>query len=322
MRNSLFGLPLLAAALFSGMSLSAEEFPKAEISSGKMRAQLYLPDAQRGYYRGTRFDWSGVISSLQYDGHEYFGVWFERHDPFIHDAITGPVEEFRTGETALGYAEAKPGGTFVRIGVGVVRKPEEPAYKGLHTYEILDNGKWAVKKGSDWIEFNHLLDAGNGYGYAYTKRISLSGNVMTIAHSLRNTGAKVIETEQYNHNFFVMDQRPSGPEFTVTFAFTPRALLDLKGMAAIRDRQLVYLRELQKGESVFSGIEGFGAGANDYSVEVQNHKTGAKVKITGDRPLSRVNYWSIQTTLCPEPFISLHIEPGKEENWTYRYEFQ
>ena len=55
------------------------------------------PTRNTGYYRGTRFDWSGAIASLTWNGHEYFGQWFDRYDPKIHDAITGPVEEFLTG---------------------------------------------------------------------------------------------------------------------------------------------------------------------------------------------------------------------------------
>ena len=41
-------------------------FPEAQISNGQIRAKLYLPDARRGFYRSTRFDWSGVIASLEY----------------------------------------------------------------------------------------------------------------------------------------------------------------------------------------------------------------------------------------------------------------
>src|SRR5277367_2879104 len=97
--------------------------PQAAISNGILHAKLYLPDAVNGYYRATRFDWSGVIASLDFQGHSYFGVWFPRYDPLLHDAITGPVEEYRTGDSALGYADAAAGGTFIRIGVGVLRKP-------------------------------------------------------------------------------------------------------------------------------------------------------------------------------------------------------
>src|SRR5215203_1126709 len=95
----------------------AADVPTATIANGKLRAPIYLPDAKAGYHRGARLDWSGVISSLTFKGHEYFGQWFEQYDPTLHDAIQGPVEEFLTGDSALGYAEAAASGTFVRIGI-------------------------------------------------------------------------------------------------------------------------------------------------------------------------------------------------------------
>ena len=107
------------------LRLAAADFPEAEISNSRVRAKLYLPDTKIGYYRGTRFDWSGVIASLECDGHSYFGKWFERYDPKLHDAISGPVEEFFTNGAGLGYHEAKPGESFVKIGVGVRRKTDE-----------------------------------------------------------------------------------------------------------------------------------------------------------------------------------------------------
>ena len=50
-----------------------------------------------------------VIQSLKMKEHEYFGQWFPKYDPKLHDAIMGPVEEFVYNEMALGYDEAKAG---------------------------------------------------------------------------------------------------------------------------------------------------------------------------------------------------------------------
>ena len=224
--------PVLAVA-----ALSAADFPQAEISNGPIHAKFYLPDPQRGYYRGTRFEWTGVIPSLQYAGHEYFGQWFEKYDPKTHDAIAGPVEEFRGKYGGLGYEEAKAGGTFVRIGVGVVRKPEEPEYRIFGTYDIVDAGKWKVRRGNGWIEFTHELKDGTGYAYTYRKTVRLAKGkpAMRIEHVLRNRGRKTIETEQYDHNFFVMDRQPTGPDFTVRFPFDVRAKADLKDLAKVAD---------------------------------------------------------------------------------------
>ncbi len=54
-------------------------FPEAQISNGQIRAKLYLPDARRGFYRSTRFDWSGVIASLEYNGHQVLRPLVYRH---------------------------------------------------------------------------------------------------------------------------------------------------------------------------------------------------------------------------------------------------
>jgi len=301
--------------------VAAPVAPQAEIANSRITATLYLPDAQAGYYRGTRFDWAGVISSLKWNGHEYFGQWFERYDPKLHDAITGPVEEFLTGDSALGYAEAKPGESFVRIGVGAVRKPDEPAYRRFETYEIVDPGKWSVDKGSDWIELTHELRDTAGYAYVYRKRIRLHDDTLVLEHRMKNTGRKPIATSVYNHNFFTLDNQPTGPDFIVRFPFTPRAARPLNDLAAIRGNDLVFLRELERRQTVFSEIEGFSAKAADYDFRLENRKTGAGVRMTGDRPLQKLLFWSAGKTVCPEPYIDVSAAPGKESSWRITYQF-
>jgi hypothetical protein len=207
--------------------------PEATISNSKVKATLLLPDAEKGYYRGTRFDWAGSISSLEANGHSYFGKWFDRYDPKLHDAIQGPVEEFLIGDSTLGYAEAKPGEKFVRIGIGALKKIEEPKFERFKTYEIVDGGKRTQKMGPDWIEFTHELTDINGYAYLYTKRLSLTKDKaeLVIQHSLKNTGKKVIDTDVYNHNFYMLDKQTTGPDVTVKFAFPPKGAADFRGLS-------------------------------------------------------------------------------------------
>lgn len=317
MRLALIAVALLIPALF------AAEFPSAGISNEIIRARLLLPDAQNGYYRATRFDWSGVIASLRYKDHEYFGPWFARHDPLINDAITGPVEEFRSNDGGLGYGEARPGGAFIRIGVGVVRKPDEPQYQPFRTYEIVDPGKWTITRGPDRVSFVHELAADTGYAYVYRKTVRLApdSSELILEDSIENTGRRVIETEQYNHNFFVIDNQPAGPDFVVRFPFQLRARRDIKGPAELRGAEIAFLRPLADGESAYAELEGFGSTAADYSITVENRRTGAGVRIRGDRPLSRLVFWSIRTTVCPEPYISIRVEPGRTFEWRIAYQF-
>ena len=143
MAHSLLAMGLTAVLTFTAVlglagswDTPAADVPQAEITNGDLRVKLYLPDARRGYYRGTRFDWSGVIAALEYKGHNYYAPWYNRIDPRVHDfqyegdeivastcsGVMGPVEAFQTNHTALGFDEAKVGGTFIKIGVGVLRK--------------------------------------------------------------------------------------------------------------------------------------------------------------------------------------------------------
>ena len=317
MKRWLVALLPMSAALFG------QEYPKARIANGSIQAELYLPDVQKGYYRATRFDWSGVVGSLKFKGHEYYGVWFPKHDPLIHDAITGPVEAFETRGAGLGYDEAKPGGSFVRIGVGLLEKPEEAAYRFTYTYKMVDPGKWQVKKGEDWIEFVQELPDKIGYAYVYTKRIRLTPGKpeMVLSHTLKNTGSKVIETTPFDHNFFVIDGQPSGPSFVLRFPFEPRTATNLRGLVELRGHELRFLKEFQGNENIFVELEGYQPAAAQNEIVVENRTTGAGVKITGDKPLSRLGFWTRRETVCPEPYIRLRIAPGQTEKWESHYSF-
>jgi hypothetical protein len=313
----------LAAVLSPTAGIGADAFPSAEISNGLVKVRLHLPDAEKGSYRGTRFDWSGIIVSLEYQGHTYFGQWYARHDPLINDAITGPVQEFFTETPGVGYDASNPGGKFVRLGAGVVQRPLERDVSGRRPVKIINPGKWTVDRGPNWIEFTHELAEADGYEYVYTKRLTLAPRApeMTISQRFRSTGTKVIEAQPYNHNFLMLDGQPSGPGFVVRFRFIPRAVSSLKDLVEIRGNEIHYLRELKPGESVLTLLEGFGKSSKDYDIVVENRNTGAGVRIVGDHPLSRVQFWSIRTTLCPEPFIRLRVEPGKTVKWSSRYRF-
>jgi hypothetical protein len=316
----------LAIALVSISAMcAAADYPEAAISNGQISAKLYLPDAHAGYYQATRFDWSGQMPSLEYKGHSYFGNWNPApYSPKLHDAIMGPVEEFLTNGAGLGYADAKPGGTFLKIGVGVIKKPEERAFQQFKTYDIADPGKWTVKKKADSVEFTQIVaDPSSGYAYRYTKVVQLVKGqpMMTLAHSLKNTGKKAIESDVYEHNFYMLDAQPTGPDVVIKFPFEVHATQDLHGFAETKGKEFVYLKELTGRESAQSNLTGYGSDPKDYDISEENTKTGAGVRQTCDRPLVRINYWSIRSTACPEAYIHMKIAPGETFTWKISYQF-
>jgi hypothetical protein len=304
-------LCLLAAAA-SALAADPPQ-PNLEISNGVLTAKLHLPDPTNGYYQGTRFDWAGVIASLERKGHTYFGVWFPRYDPKLHDAITGPVDSFN----AIGYDEAAVGDKFLRIGVGWLKRPDAPKVDNFHTYDIVDGGKWTEKHGKDWVEFTHTL----GDTYVYRKRVALVKDQLVIEHSLKNTGKKTLETDVFNHDFFMLDNQPTSPDIVVKFPFEPKSGADWRGPGEFQGKELVYKQELPQGVSVSGELTGYGTAAAEQDFRVENRKTGVGVHQTGDHPMSRLYFWSIRTTVCPEAYVHVKVEPGKEERWRSAFEF-
>ncbi len=343
--NSLLGMGLAAVSAsavllgsVAGGKPSAPDPPQATITNGQIRVKLYLPDARKGFYRGTRFDWSGVIASLEYKGHDYYGPWFNRVDPKVHDyryagaeivaspcsGAVGPVEEFGTKGSALGWDEAKVGGTYIKIGVGVLRK-ETRDYDFVREYPIVDPGEWTIHQNRDSMEFVHKLnDPSSGYGYIYRKTVRLIEGKpeMVLEHSLKNTGRRTIESTVYNHNFLVLDKQPPGPDFTITLPFQIRSSNPpTRELAEIRGNQIVFLKTLQNEDMVETLMEGFGDSPKDNEIRIENRQVGAGMTITGDHPLSSLNLWSIRTVLAMEPFIAMSINPGEEFIWKVSYQY-
>ena len=311
----LTGLCLLLAAC-NTQKMNFKQYPSAVIANGEIRMQIYLPDAEKGLYRATRFDWSGIIGSVRYKGHEYFGYWKETHDPLVHEDLTGPVEGFI--EPGLGYEEAKPGEAFLRIGVGALEKEEETKYGWTKTYNILDHGQWTIDRGENWIKFVHEIQSDLGYGYRYEKTIRLKTDGFVIEHRLQNTGRKPIETDQFNHNFFVIDGQKSGPAFQIRFPYEISTDRDTKGLVEIDGKNINFLQELDNN-SVFLELNGFGQEATDHQATVLNQRSGAGVTFTVDKPLYRRAFCACETTLSPENFIWLSVAPGAEERWVSDY---
>lgn len=299
--------------------------PKASISNGLIDAVVYLPDSANGYYRGSRFDWSGVVPCLAYQGHTYFGVWFPHYDPLLHDAITGPVEEFRQADdtTAWGYDHAKPGEPFVKPGVGVLRRTDDTPYKFSAQYPLVDGGKWTVRTQPAGVSFTHHLQGPPGFAYVYTKVLKLEKNkpILVLEHEMKNTGTAPIETDVYDHDFYMIDNAVTGPDMVVRFPFTPQAEPGLENGARTDGKEIVYGRELLTGETASSTLTGYSNQPSDYDFFVENRKTGAGVEQSGDLPISRLYFWSIRTTICPEAYVHLKIAPGQSAHWTIRYRF-
>ncbi len=171
-------------------------------------------------------------------------------------AITGPVEEFSTNEEGLGFSDASPGGTFLKIGVGVLRKPDNAKYSMFRLYDIVDHGTWAVHTMPASIVFTQrVMDPSSGYGYLYQKTVRLVAGKpqMVIEHRLTNIGKRPIVSSVYDHNFLVLDNQAIGPDFTITLPFEIHPAKPVNtALGSVDGKTITYLKQMQ-GRDHFRG---------------------------------------------------------------------
>ena len=272
--------------------------------------KLVLHDPQDGFYLGTRFDRSGVFDSVLWKGVEMAGRWFTAYDPSMHDAVCGPAEEF----SPIGYDDAAPGGTFIKIGVGLLERPDAAPYDRFRLYGIADPGTWTVEAGEDTIAFIHKLDG----IYLYRKEIAITGpSSFSIRHALNSLGAP-LSGEVYNHNFWTFGRFETGPSRLIDFPFTPdgswRAQYD---SVAFTGSGVRFSRTFQPGESVFSGnIHQRGSSGMPYAMTLSDGPLA--VSIRGSVPVTRTVLWSNHRIACLEPYNDFHTP----FDWEIEYQFQ
>ena len=282
------------------------------LERGTTRLRMMDPRAPEPYYRGTRFDRTGIILSLDTAGHRYVQPWQRRYDPCSHDAVSGPAEEFLPVMRALSAG-------ILKIGVGLLRDDGQP-YDRFKLYEVLDPGRMTVTLGQS-AGFQQSL---NGH-YDYIKTVELPADGrLRIAHALTNRSALPLDTYVYCHNFFILDGAPTGRATRFEFPWRPigdwRAPYD---SVRLTERGIAFERDLAPDETVFMGnLRPTPQVRDGYRFTLRNEDNGLSVEAACDRPMEYAVFWSNADVSCLEPYLPLHLDPGQTAHWTLDYRFR
>jgi hypothetical protein len=312
--------------------IRAEEYPQHVLKVEGFKANVYLPDAEKGFYRGSRFDWAGVVGNIEFAGHTLFTPWLTgKHDPKFNAAIVGPVDEFGNKKTP-GFTEAKIGENFLKIGIGELRKHEDKEYNSLIDYKVVKPASWKIATEGNTIHFNQQVKTDFGYGYTYDKTLTVASGkgstpqkpivLMTITYRLANTGEKPIETNVFNHNFYNVDRDTVGENYRLRFPFdvTPKEPKErFEEVIAIKGPELTFRKSLERG-SIYSELIGY-TSTTSAGFSIHHSKSHVRMKVIGTAPISLFNLWGVGTTICPEPFHDFSIKPGEKREWSWTYQF-
>lgn len=313
LQMGLVGASLLGFAQFQ--IAKAAPFPSATLSNKNISVELYLPDPTRGYYRSTRFDWSGIPGKVTSGGISYFRDFVEPQDPTNTTAGRGFIEEFRM---PVGYGE---GNRFLKIGVGILEKTDSAPYDYGGKYLAVDLGKWVTQIKGARAEFEHILPAVSGYRVAYRKEIEITNQILWITHFLKNIGEKAVQTTHYGHHFVTWGRGPVDPSTRLDFNFFLAFANNQKDRYRFDDNKVLFNRALGDHELTWILMDGFIPGQQHLSFSIYRSPIQAGLEMVAHFPVNTYGLFMSGHSISPEPNYDINLEPGKSCRWVAKYRF-
>jgi len=223
-------------------------------------------------------------------------------------------------DTALGFKEAKIGGWFHKIGVGLLKKTDS-AYNFSKKYE-LQPATFNLTSTTNKLLIDCHSKIVNGYGYILTKTIELQENSFSMHYLLKNTGNKTIITDEYVHNFMAINNASIGKSYMLKFPFQLQPTLFEE---TINPAQKVTIgtndftfKDTPKEPFFFSNLSGNEQVDAAWELVHLDHKVG--IRETGNFKTDKINLWGWGHVISPELFFKIKVLPNQAIEWTRGFE--
>ena len=317
------GLLCFPLVISSAFAQQADSSGLRVLERGAIRLSLSVPGDEQNY-RGTRFDHSGMFHHIQFGKHQLCERWHTGpSNPAANDDVTGPCEEFGNG-APLGYIPNRAGSNFVKIGVGILKQPEESNYRFSSPYKFVQRGEWTTEQDKTSITFKQSLTddpVNRSIGYEYQKTIRITDVGFRIEHRLKNIGKDAWSTDHYNHNFFLVDSDKVGPNYELHLPFEIKPTNRMAGFDETVKTvgNTIRFQELVGTRSFFAELSGHSKKVSDHQFRLKHLPSGITIECKGTSPLSKMNFWGMANTICPEPYTQISLEANAEFEWALDY---
>ena len=288
------------------------------------------------------------------------------HDPWWPESGIGLASEFGVGDDGdfcnwrcgwyevsdvnngvLGYQQAQPGQSFLKIGVGELVKGSCSSCDSTEIYNF--NSPYKFAKTPKWNEVKSESKHGialeqeiylNEHGYKLTKDVWLEDNTLKIKHTLINLGRVPFATAWYSHHFFTCDSRPvdvgyeadlnlpsNGGHYSEPGTWSWSQPIDeYAKVKSYGDRVMVRMdrpveastrikAEFQRDDQSDGGftVKGCGTSIDESILEVNQ---------PGSVKMYAYNFYIESGTFSPEPQYYMHLYPGETTTWTQQLVFR
>ncbi|MDT0608168.1 hypothetical protein [Croceitalea rosinachiae] len=280
--------------------------------------EIYI-DLPEENYTGTRFDLSGLIRKVVFEG-VAFGALEELESDQQDQLGCGFYNEFGI-DSPLGFEETEKGEWFHKMGVGMLKKDGDE-YSFAHKYEI-QPCDFGVQKDAESILFEHSSKLLNGFGYRLKKKIILVREGFRINYFLENTGNKKIQTSEYCHNFLAIGNQPIGEDYVLKFLFDLNSNnfkenVNPENCVQFKNFEVRFLSTPEEA-FFFSHLNGYQTVRPIWNLE--NMRLNFGVQETTDFETSKINLWGCKHVVSPELFFDISLNVAESVSWSRYYRF-
>lgn len=284
-------------------SLAGEAF---RLEQDRLQVEIEVASDRELPEFGPRFDRTAVVRSVTLDGVELLGPW-------------GLADEFGLfGDGVLGFEEAAIGETFLKIGVGRLRRDTEEDYQFSYPYPVEALFPTEVAAAEHTLSVVQQSDGAGPWQYRYSKTYVLSGpGELSIRYELANTGTVGWSFEHYNHHWFRVAGAPVGPGYAVVTGFElPEAETTLRHAP----HALALAESLASGGVAYyaGDLAGVPPSANTFAVQLDGQ---AVVTYQATVSPTRFALYADERGFCPEVFMRATVVPGAIVRWSATYRF-
>ena len=258
------------------------------LKSNSLKVAIDLPLEN---YKGSRFDWSGKISSIRFKDLPLTTIE-DAGSKDVNFLGKGLYNEFGI-TNPVGYNETPKGGWFHKIGVGLLKK-EHKQYL-FHRKHVIRPAHFDITYEDRKIIIICKSELVNGYSYILKKEISISENSFTINYFLHNTGEKKIITDEYVHNFMAINNALIGEDYTLKFPFPINSSLFDETVNSENKVEIgldnVTFNKTPEKQFFFSNL----TGGKELQAEwiLTNLKANVGIKEFGSFKTDKINLWEI-----------------------------
>ncbi|AFN73360.1 hypothetical protein MROS_0116 [Melioribacter roseus P3M-2] len=283
-----------------------------ELKNNKLSLIIELPEEG---YSGARFDYTGKIRRVIYNGIEFGTTESEKYDL---KKGCGFFNEFGI-DSPLGYDEIKPGEEFIKPGVGYLIKESDKPYDFFFEYKFRPfDFDYCIEQGK--IIYRYLCNS-SGYVFEAEKEIALTGNQFDIKYKIENKGDKVIRTNEYVHNFISVNSEKISGTYRLIFPFEIikeeiHKVIDKENNLIFGGNFLSWKNEPQT-EYFLENIN-----CNCKAEwRIINRTYGCMISEMGNFAASKINLWGKRHVVSPELYKKIELNPGEKDEWIRTFTF-